>query len=272
MDENTRRALRDIANTRAILPPGALQREVSKALTARQEAMNSLAAYRQFKAPWPNAHPVIDPRALERFADIRQEVFRTALGGLKEEQRNAIQSAVADIQKPVPARGLGSVLPDQGLGRVLPDQGLGRVLQDTEAIRRITEPIRQNWLQSALRDAQFVLRSPEVQDMFVDMESVRDLLEQAEAMETDAGDVQAELPENLDLEIFLNLNIHTLVFIIDYFNSVLTVLVVALTVATFGTEQSQMITNIEDACLIAKGITELSLRALERKASDQNID
>jgi hypothetical protein len=258
MDENMRRMLRDVASARAMLRPENLQREVSQALSAREEAMRALGAYRHFKTTQPL------PSAATHFEDLaktRQQALDTALGGLKDVQRTAIQNALTGIQKSAVA---GS--------QEMPFNALGRVLNDAEAIRRITEPLRQNWLQSALRDARSVLQAPEVQRMFVDMEAVRELLEQAEAMETDAGDIQADLPENLDPETFLSLDIHTLIFIIEYFNSVLTVLVISLTVGTFGVEQSQMITNIEDACIIARGVTELSLQALKQKAGSQNTD
>ncbi len=254
MDENIRRMLRDVANSRAVLPPGGLQDEVNKALTARQEAMSSLAAYRQFKAPSFATNPFIDPGVLEGLADIRQQTFRAALGGLKELPRTGIQRAVANIQN------------------TASPWGLGRVLQDTEAMRGVTESIRQNGLQRALRDVQSVLRTPEVQGMFVDMEPVRKLLEQAEAMEDDAGDVQEKLPESLDQEAFLSLDIHTLTFIVAYFNTVFAALTAILIVGTYGVEQSQTLTNIEEACVAATIITDLALRALKRKASDQNTD
>jgi hypothetical protein len=89
-------------------------------------------------------------------------------------------------------------------------------------------------------------------------------------METDSGEVQAELPQTLDEEAFLQLDLRTLVFIVTYFNNVLTVLIITLAVATFGAQPTQVITNIEDGAMIAKGITELAVQALRRKVDDQD--
>ena len=254
MDKNSRRMLKGLASASTMFPAGALQSEISKALMDQSEAIRSLGTYRQFKLPPSATKPVIDPGVFEGLADVRQQTFRAALGGLKDQPRTGIQRAVADIQNAVPA------------------EGFRTMLQNPEITRGITESIRQNGLQSALRAAQSVLRTPQVQGMFADMEPVQELLEQTETMEDDAGDIQEKLPESLDQEAFLSLDIHTLVLIVGYFNAVSTALTAVLIIGTYGVDQSQTLTNIEDACEAVALITNLALQALKRKASDQNTD
>jgi hypothetical protein len=237
-----------------MMPPEVLKQDLRKALWA-QDAIKSLtSSYKPFKVTPPPVRPVIDPSVLNSITDIRQEAFNKALASLREQNLKAIHNIVNE-----PAR-------------IARQTALGRILNDTETWRRIVPPTQQDWLQSALRDARAILTSPQVRPMFVDPDSLQDLLAQAESIEADAAEAQAQLPPNIDEETFLGLDITTLLFIVNYFNSVVTVLMVVLMVSTFGEEQSQMLTNIEDACQIAKGITELALLALKRKANNQDKD
>ena len=255
VDPYTRKQIQEAMRLSRQIPHANIQREIQNALTAAKAVPELSAGYRRF---------------LEANQTLTQQALKDAIKATQMVRADAFRTMVESMQK-VRREALAEII-NAPIRNALQAPLRQALMAQREAIQDTVRLAMSGWLQEAVRDARRVMSDPSVQAMFENLDPIEDLLEQAEEIEADATEAEAELPENLDEETFMRLNPATLLFIVQYFNTVLTVLMIALAAATLASGPEPVLDSISKGAQIAKGIVELATQALQKKFKEHQND